>query len=226
MACVIVLHNLDDSGRRFSTSPDVLEGFIDVALRSGYRFFTLSQYLAEVGRRNSKALALTFDDAYLDLKDQALPITRLHQVPATVFPITGYVGLDNRWNHKTSRRLLHCGWNDLANCLASGWEVGGHTHLHFNMLALTEDECEEEIAVSNELIHCNLGVWPEVFAYPYGAFDNRVVKIVERQYRAAAATEKGTPEAVGYPMAIQRLWPAILPAELGRLIRDGGTRGR
>ena len=104
--------------------------------------------------------------------------------------------------------------------IGAGWEVGGHTHRHYNMLALTEAECAEEITASNHLIERKAGIMPKVFAYPYGAFDARVAGIVRCHYSAAVATERGGRHLEKDRWTLRRSWPAILPDHLKQLF-DG-----
>jgi peptidoglycan/xylan/chitin deacetylase (PgdA/CDA1 family) len=45
-----------------------------------------------------KSVAVTFDDGYLDNLDTAKPILEEHEIPATVFICTGYMGKDFWWD--------------------------------------------------------------------------------------------------------------------------------
>jgi peptidoglycan/xylan/chitin deacetylase (PgdA/CDA1 family) len=50
----------------------------------------------------ARAVAITFDDGYLDILDTALPILRRHEVPATVFVVAGGLGAGFWWDRLAS----------------------------------------------------------------------------------------------------------------------------
>lgn len=61
-----------------------------------------------IGRRSRPAVAITFDDGYVDNLSVAKPILERHQAPATVFLATGYVGRRaDFWWDRLAKLVLH-----------------------------------------------------------------------------------------------------------------------
>lgn len=75
---------------------EVEPGFLDMALTRaralGFEFVTLGEALRRLGegRSDKPFLHLTFDDAYRDVRDFALPILRRHNAPATFYVASGF----------------------------------------------------------------------------------------------------------------------------------------
>jgi peptidoglycan/xylan/chitin deacetylase (PgdA/CDA1 family) len=59
----------------------------------------------QVGRIPRRAVALTFDDGYVDTLSTAKPLLERYQIPATVFITTGYIGREFWWD-ELARLLL------------------------------------------------------------------------------------------------------------------------
>ncbi|OGF18255.1 MAG: hypothetical protein A2W00_15385 [Candidatus Eisenbacteria bacterium RBG_16_71_46] len=93
---ILCYHDLSDDPRApAETVPAAfLRDQIQACKRAGWTFLSLSDLLARRDRLESlpqRAIVLTFDDAYRSFFDQALPILREENVPATLAVITSFV---------------------------------------------------------------------------------------------------------------------------------------
>ena len=150
--------------------------------RMGYTPITFSDYqLCKEGKLTmpSKPIIITFDDGYLDTLENAIPILLELNMRAVIF-VMG------------NRKLERARWDELGDfdsCpLMSdeqirtvekmGFEIGAHSHDHFPLTSLSEDDIEYEVVRSKEEIENVLQKPIQTFSYPYGNVNDRVKKIV------------------------------------------------
>ena len=82
-------------------------------------------------------------------------------------------------------------WNDIRELNEHGFYIGSHSHTH-PMLGSLEDETEinDELIISFNRIQQELGVKPFTISYPLGSFDERVIKLAEKNgYKYGLAVE-------------------------------------
>jgi peptidoglycan/xylan/chitin deacetylase (PgdA/CDA1 family) len=164
-------------------------------LERGYRGTTFSE--AVLSRPRGKTVAVTFDDAYRSIGEQALPLLSRLGLPATLFVPTHWVGRDApmAWEgmehyvggpHESE--LLPLSWKEITALSNAGWEIGSHTRSHPDLTTLGDDALDAELAGSREDLEERLGRPCRAIAYPYGLVDGRVVRAAERAgYSAGAA---------------------------------------
>lgn len=183
-----VYHRFGDS-RYPSTNIPVasFEAQLQWLNRNDYSILTLSEaihYLSSNGP-TKKVAVLTIDDGFKTFYKNAFPLLKKYHATATVFFNTETVGSPD-----------YMGWDELKELVGFGIEMGNHTHTHAYFLDLPKDRryqvFKDEIEQSQELIKNHLQVTPEVFAYPYGEFDEQMESIVrEEGFVAAAAQNSG-----------------------------------
>lgn len=147
--------------RRFSSSFDVI---------------TLTDFVSRLERKASVAgaLAITFDDGYLDNFTVAAPILKQLNLPATFYITTGFIGstIVPWWDAAISPRQPWMDWDHVRQLAAEGFEIGAHTRSHADLGKVEGDEAKKEIAGSREELREAIGRVPEHFAYPYGQKTN------------------------------------------------------
>ncbi len=139
-----------------------------------------------------KSVVLTFDDAYADIAENALPILKKYGFSATVFVVTDQIGGTNAWDEREGSATLHCmNAEQIRQWAAEGIEFGAHTRTHANLATLTEDELAHEIDGSCQDLSNVLGVRVRSFAYPYGGYSEATRNRVEKVFDLACTCDEG-----------------------------------
>jgi peptidoglycan/xylan/chitin deacetylase (PgdA/CDA1 family) len=189
---IITFHSLDDSGSVISMPPRRFARIVQEISAAGWLGCSVSEALAawRVGDHRPRRVALSFDDGYRNLLDEALPVLRDAGFNATVFVVAGRCGKDNRWPGQPSSipRLELLDWKQLEQLLAAGWEIGSHGVDHLTLPALTRERAARELRDARELLQQRLGCDVPVFAYPYGALDATVRELAREVYDGACGT--------------------------------------
>ncbi|MFC7193458.1 polysaccharide deacetylase family protein [Halosimplex aquaticum] len=131
-------------------------------------------------------VAITFDDGFSNFYKYAVPLLRKYEIPATVFIVSGT--LDNtKTNLETDRTMNRAQLKELVD--DDLITIGNHTRTHPELPTLSsERQVREEIVGAKENLESILGTDIDLFAYPYGEFDERAVAAVRDTHRAAVAT--------------------------------------
>jgi peptidoglycan/xylan/chitin deacetylase (PgdA/CDA1 family) len=207
-----------------SVTPDNFERQMRTLLGRGYRPTTFSGAVSCASERRP-TFAVTFDDAYRSIKELAFPLLSRLGIPATVFVPTRFAGTTeamswpgiDEWLDGPHAAELHCmSWDELVELRDAGWEVGSHTHTHPYLPKLDDDALLLELRESLEICTERLGERCRSVAYPYGAYDERVVAAAHRAGYQMAAT---LPARMHEPAPLE--WPRV-----GIYHGDSGLRFR
>lgn len=85
---------------------------------------------------------------------------------------------------------LYLDWDDLRQLRAEGMIVGGHTVTHPWLARLTAADQDKEIAEGNDRLSSELAEPIEIFAYPYGSYNEDTLAILRRRGCRLAFTTK------------------------------------
>lgn len=189
MRAALTFHSIDESGSVLSMSAAELASLAQAIRDSGHEIVPLAELLAEPEQPDR--VALTFDDGFRSVFDQALPVLRQAGIPATLFLTTGFVGKENVWPGQPdwAPRFPMLAWHEVEALHAAGWRIEAHTAQHADLRGQSESQLDEELGRADEALEQRLGRRPEAFAYPYGHHDDRVRRCVRRRYRWAVTTE-------------------------------------
>lgn len=113
-------------------------------------------------------VTLTFDDGFASQYESAKPMLDAAGLKATYFITTGL--LDDP-NYMTTRQVL-----DLDQ---DGNEIGAHTRTHTDLVTLTPEQIQSEVAGSKADLETLLKKPVLTFDYPFGAYDTEVIKAVQ-----------------------------------------------
>jgi peptidoglycan/xylan/chitin deacetylase (PgdA/CDA1 family) len=163
-------------------------GFNFVSLKDIARSLSLHYYPLP---RN--AVALTFDDGFMDNYHDAFSIVTEYDIPATIFLTTGMIGGTNSWLEKEGfpkRKMLT--WAQILEMYQAGISFGAHTVSHLRLSRLTMHEAHKEIDGCKKAIEDKLGRSVDYFAYPYGQSSKEIRRVVnDCSYELACSTRAG-----------------------------------
>lgn len=197
---VLMYHDVNPNGRGpYSITPGRLDSDLTILQQKGFRIIPISQladFLDNKGVVPEKAVVITFDDGYQGVYQYALPVLKKHNAPATAFVIGAYVG----------KLPGYLNWPEVRALEDGGLvTIGGHTFNQHNgaltgtphvMMPATIDHAydpdskrqetdqEYEARMSSdsqqlqEAFRMYLGHATPYFAFPFGAYDPSLIKIL------------------------------------------------
>jgi peptidoglycan/xylan/chitin deacetylase (PgdA/CDA1 family) len=219
MRAILAYHSIDPSGSVISIHPDAFERHLRAFEQHGVRVVGLETLLSLDD--DAHAVALTFDDAFLNFATIAWPRLRARGFTATVFVPTAFAGRTNDWaggRRLQVPRLPLLGWDALARLADDGVELGSHTRSHPDLRRLDTIRLLDEIEAAADRVRAETGIRPASFAYPFGFLDDAVAAAVARVHERACTMEHRALRTVEDPFRLPRLdvfylrRPETLPA--------------
>jgi peptidoglycan/xylan/chitin deacetylase (PgdA/CDA1 family) len=188
---ILLYHSLDTSGAVVAVAPRVFEKHLARLRAGGYTVLPLREALDWLHRGGAgRVAAMTFDDGYASVQEEALPRLEACGWRATVYAVGDYVGRDNDWPGQPAfvPRAPLMDWDGLRALAERGWEIGGHTRSHPDLRGLGPEALEDQLVQSKRQLERRLGVAVETLAYPYGYHDRPSCSLARQTYRAACTT--------------------------------------
>jgi peptidoglycan/xylan/chitin deacetylase (PgdA/CDA1 family) len=190
MRAILTYHSIDASGSPISCAPEVFDRHLTWLTSGRVRVAALDELVALPP--DTDAVALTFDDGFVNFRDYAAPRLRDHGLPATLFVVAGLAGRTNAWDARPGRRtpdLPLLDWPDLVRLQESGVTLGAHSLTHPDLTVLEPGRLADEVEGSAALIDERTGRRPPAFAYPYGHWHAASAQLVARSYQWACTTD-------------------------------------
>ncbi|GBD96428.1 poly-beta-1,6-N-acetyl-D-glucosamine N-deacetylase precursor [bacterium BMS3Abin06] len=214
-------------GDMVTVTPDVFEGQMRYLRERGYRTLNINELISYINGNlelRHKAVAVTFDDGWLDNYIYAFPVLEKYKINAAVFVITDWT--ENASGkpegipfpaptHKESRLLVEkketykiaLNWKTVKEMSDSGL-VGfySHTKSHRRCDELSGTELLEELEDSKNLLEQKTGRSCPYLCWPYGKYNNTALDIAKKTgYKAVFTTEHGVAGRGDDLMAIRRI---------------------
>lgn len=189
MKAILTYHSLDPSGSAISVDPETFRRHVQWLAASGPPVVSLRELV--VAPPEAEAVALTFDDALASFTRVALPLLVEHGFSATVFVVTGRVGLDNAWTGRGEPgipTLPLMTWDELGAAHEAGIDLGAHTRTHTHLTLASDEQLLDEMSGSAEDLERRVGARPGLFCYPYGDVDDRVASAAAGLFGLACTT--------------------------------------
>lgn len=206
MRAILTYHSIDSSGSPISVDRATFARHVAWLASGATRVVDVGELLGL--RDDDDAIAITFDDGFVNLRDEAWPLLRDHGIPATVFVVSDLAGGVNEWEDVPGSSmpvLPLLGLDDLAALASEGLGLGVHSRTHPRLPGLDASRLRDEVAGAKERILGATGSEVSGFAYPYGAFDGPSVEMARAHFPWACTADLGWLSGGDDPHMLPRL---------------------
>ena len=183
---VLLYHRVAADGPRsladYFVDPSLFEEQMRFLRRHGFHTVTsadLEQHRREQRPMHGRPVLITFDDGYRDFYQVAWPILRRFGFTAEVFLPTDFVGGTADWDsaHGVPADLMN--WDEIRRAHAEGARFGSHLASHTAATRMDSETLLREGVRSRAILERRLGCDVRSVAPPYGACDERVVRVLQ-----------------------------------------------
>jgi peptidoglycan/xylan/chitin deacetylase (PgdA/CDA1 family) len=204
---ILFYHRVSDDRDELAVSPHNFRRQMDYLATESYRVVDVVEALALLDRGGPwrRTIALSFDDGFLDVAEEALPILAERGFRATVFVSPGVVdGWATFSWYRSQPPLL--GWDEIVDLDRDGTiRFEAHSLTHPNLLALRGTAAWEEINGSKLSLEARLGRPVVAFSYPSGLYGARERGLVAAAgYHVAVSCEPGVNSSGSDRFALRR----------------------
>lgn len=143
---------------------------------NGYNGIFAAEILNAQGYENP--IVITFDDGYEDNYKIAYPILKKYNMKATIFVASKYIGTQNYLTLEEIKEMSDSGLISIQS----------HTVNHVDLCKIDDESLKKEFFESNKVLEEITGKKVAVLSYPYGFYNDHVMKIAKNYYDAAFTT--------------------------------------
>ena len=179
----------------FDVTPEELEADFELMKSKGVTPISLDQLIIHLRTGSplpEKPVLLTFDDGYGGHYEYVYPLLKRYKYPAAFSVYTKNMGINTGRSHITWEQLKIMVEDPLIT-------IAGHSKTHPpDLTKLSDEELNQEVVESKQILEKKLGKSIRYFTYPTGKNDERVRKIVEEAgYIAALAMDDADEKFAG-----------------------------
>ena len=214
-ARILMYHRVTDTAVTGTAGPDQLTVSPalfeqQIAWLAQYRrILPLSSLLSEIenGNVDGNAVAVTFDDGYLDNLTHAIPILEKYNAPASIYITSDFAAQTLRHpRYANEPGRLHLNWLEVKSLAEHALiEIGSHTVSHPMLSELSAEQAQHEIAHSKAEIERQIESRVTSFCYPAGNFTEREKQIVQAcGYMNALSVKPGVTRVRNDLLALRR----------------------
>jgi peptidoglycan/xylan/chitin deacetylase (PgdA/CDA1 family) len=204
---ILFYHRISDDPDELAVGRRAFREQMDYLASASYRVVDVLQAvdLLASGELPPRTIGLSFDDGYLDVAEEALPLLADRGFRATVFVAPAVVDGWARFTwYETQPPLL--GWEEIVELDREGTlRFEAHSLTHPNLTALRDAAAREEIMGSKAALEARLGRPVQAFSYPSGLFGIRERELVAAAgFRCAVSCEPGLNTRATDRLALRR----------------------
>ncbi|MEK7502180.1 MAG: polysaccharide deacetylase family protein [Patescibacteria group bacterium] len=202
---VLLYHHIQPQSeaiRKGQASLSVDNGFFDrqmqYLLENGYNTInapTLINALLSRTPLPPKSILVTIDDGYKDAFEYAFPILQKYRITANFMIATGLTGGEDNMS-----------WDQISQIKQSGLAYFvNHTWSHYAVSNGSADKIQYEIQTGKKQLEEHTGQSVNIFAYPYGSFNNNAIEILKNNgFIGAFSTIPGFLQCDSFIMTLHR----------------------
>ena len=128
--------------------------------------------------------AISFDGVYRSVYENR---HKLKGKQITLFILGDWVGGDNHLDTGMPLERM-CSWKEIEELVKElHCDIGWHTWTHRDLTTLSDEELDRELTPEIPM---------DLFAYPYGNYDDRVIEAVSKKFKKAYGTESADDETL------------------------------
>jgi len=180
----LVYHRFGDH-RYPSTNTGVkeFEEHLKYLKENGFKSYTIDALLKDTS--STKKVFITIDDGLRSFYENGLALVKKYQAGVTVFVNTESVG----WKDYMT-------WEQIKELIKVGVQIGNHSHKHDFFLnypdSIRAERFESDLLKAEQEFKDNLGFVPDVYAFPYGEYDDEMINLLKKRgYKVAFAQNSG-----------------------------------
>lgn len=173
-ASVLVYHHVASNTPK-STSVSVEQfkqhlGLIDELGLTVVPLTTITDAIKQQKTVNNNWVAITFDDGFRNVYENAYPLLQQKNIPFTIFVNPTVV--------RPSR--LYASWSQLKTMAENGGVIANHTLNHENLVkdGLSREQIKQNLLDTEQAIIKHIGQQHKILAYPYGEYNDEVKGIL------------------------------------------------
>lgn len=226
-ALILTYHAVEEGPAPLCFGPKAFRAHLDAIAEADAEVLTVSEMAAALhdGDLPERAVAITFDDGFRSVIENAAPMLHARDLPATVFAVSGHLGGENDWPTQPRRapRKPLATADELAALVAEGWEIGCHGMRHAPLGPATPGTLDKELIDARKELARATGADIRTFAFPYGSLPGDDARdILAHHYAAACTTDLGPVRADSDVLALPRIETHyVRRADLLRRALDG-----
>ncbi len=232
---VFMYHHISPhKGDMVTVAPDVFEGQMRFLAESGYKTLSAEEIVSHADGKSAvggKAVAITFDDGYLDNYAHAFPILKKYNIKTTIFIVTDWVeAASNKVrsqksevrsdtvitpSHEECKNLIASSqahkavinWDMIKEMQKSGLtDFYSHTMSHRKCAELSYEDLRKELNNSKTVIEEKLRKPCPYLCWPKGSYNDLSVKAAQDVgYTALFTTKKGVVKKGSDRFSIERI---------------------
>ncbi len=202
MIPILMYHSIGTGLEDHPTAPyqvtaDAFEAQCDALASAGFRSLDAAALadILDAGELPSEPVVMfTFDDAYTDYAETAVPIMKQHGFHSIVFAATGHLNASTTWPNGDGLPLHSMSRDEIASIAEDHHvTVASHAHSHIRLGEFEDDALLAELTTARSEIEAIPGADSTVLAYPYGWVDKRVRhRTIDAGYTLAMTTRNET----------------------------------
>lgn len=165
---VLMYHSVHpEKGEGLTISTQKLEAQFQYLVENGFKSYHFKELINLRKFESKKNIVITFDDAYINQLELAVPLLKKYKLKATFFVPLNYLGKADEWN-AASEAIMNL--EQLRSLDSQVIELGYHSFYHNKYPELSEAEIEEDCRLCQEFVLKNKLLFSPVLAYPYGKY--------------------------------------------------------